>query len=69
VPAIEPYDMLAERHFIDNNLWLELDQPGLGPVSVPAPVLGPADDRTPAPQLGEHNDQTELWRALQPAGD
>jgi crotonobetainyl-CoA:carnitine CoA-transferase CaiB-like acyl-CoA transferase len=68
VPCIDPYDLTAEPHFRDNDLWLHIEQPELGPLTMPAPVLGPADD-SPAPALGEHNGLTEPWRTLQPAGD
>jgi crotonobetainyl-CoA:carnitine CoA-transferase CaiB-like acyl-CoA transferase len=69
VPALDPYDMPADPHFIANGLWLGIEQPGLGPLTIPAPVLGPSGDHVPAPELGQDNAVEEIWRTLQPAGD
>ncbi|MGD9890297.1 MAG: CoA transferase [Dehalococcoidia bacterium] len=65
VPSIGPWDLTAEPHFIDNGLWIDIEQPELGVLTLPAPVLGPPTDRTPAPGLGEHNQLTEVWRTPQ----
>ena len=66
VPCIDPWDLPAEPHFADNNLWLQIEEPELGPLTLPAPVLGPTRDTAPPPQLGEHNGLTDVWSALQP---
>ncbi len=63
VPCIHPYDLTAEPHFSDNRLWLEIEQPDLGMLTLPAPVLGPAGDAAPAPALGEHNALPRVWRS------
>ncbi|HLZ72129.1 MAG TPA: CoA transferase [Dehalococcoidia bacterium] len=63
IPCIHPYDLSAEPHFSENRLWLRIEQPELGPLTLPAPVLGPPGDGAPAPALGEHNGLADVWRA------
>jgi crotonobetainyl-CoA:carnitine CoA-transferase CaiB-like acyl-CoA transferase len=61
VPCIDPLQMPAEPHFVENRLWTEIDQPELGLLTLPAPVLGPAL-ADPAPLCGEHNGLAVIWR-------
>jgi crotonobetainyl-CoA:carnitine CoA-transferase CaiB-like acyl-CoA transferase len=55
VPCLDPLSMPGEPHFVDNSLWIELEQPEMGRLTLPAPVLGPARF-IPAPACGEAND-------------
>lgn len=64
VPCIDPWDMVAEPHFAANALWLGVDDPQLGPLTLPAPVLGPPGSSAPAPSLGEHNALQGIWDRL-----
>jgi len=68
VPCIHPFDLTAEPHFHENDLWIGFEQPGLGPLILPAPVLGPPGTPAPAPALGEHNAAADLWQAPAPTG-
>ncbi len=68
VPCIDPFELTAEPHFSENGLWIGFEQPGLGPLTLPAPVLGPPGTPTPAPALGEHNAATDVWQAPAPTG-
>jgi crotonobetainyl-CoA:carnitine CoA-transferase CaiB-like acyl-CoA transferase len=61
VPALDPEaEMTRDPHFLENGYWLRFEQPGLGELTLPAPVLGAKLDRTPAPELGQHN-EVDLW--------
>jgi crotonobetainyl-CoA:carnitine CoA-transferase CaiB-like acyl-CoA transferase len=66
VPCIDPDHLTAEPHCSANGLWLTVEEPNLGTVMMPAPVLGPADDASPAPRLGEHNALSDVWRMPKP---
>lgn len=68
VPCIHPFDLTGEPHFSENDLWIQFEQPGLGPLTLPAPVLGPAGTPTPAPALGEHNAAAVVWQTPAPTG-
>ena len=57
---------VVQEHLLDNDLWLTIEQPGLGPLTMPAPVLGPAGPPAPAPSCGEHNAAGVLWAAGTP---
>lgn len=70
VPCYTPDQILGDPHFIENGLWLRVDQPGLGLLTLPAPVLGPPRP-LPAPAIGEHNTREAIWQdvpALSEAG-
>jgi crotonobetainyl-CoA:carnitine CoA-transferase CaiB-like acyl-CoA transferase len=60
VPCLDPEALPAEPHFRDNNLWLTVQQPGLGEITFPAPVLHPATNDLPAPLCGQHNG-SDAW--------
>jgi crotonobetainyl-CoA:carnitine CoA-transferase CaiB-like acyl-CoA transferase len=62
VPALDPVHLTAEPHFVENSLWLTVEQPGQGALTFPAPVLGPAVS-APAPAVGQHNDDGQPWGA------
>jgi len=62
VPCIDPIAMPAEQHFIDNQLWIGIEQPEMGRLTLPAPVLGPARSE-PAPACGADNERAELWES------
>ena len=62
VPCIDPVAMPAEQHFIDNQLWIGIEQPEMGRLTLPAPVLGPACSE-PAPACGADNDREVLWES------
>jgi crotonobetainyl-CoA:carnitine CoA-transferase CaiB-like acyl-CoA transferase len=64
VPAIDPWQITAEPHYADNELWATVDQPGLGELTLPSPVLGPGARNAPAPGCGEHNGLSELWEPV-----
>jgi len=61
VPCIDPEALTAEPHFTENGTWLTVEQPDLGPVTFPAPVLGPSLNTDAAPSAGEHNAVEQLW--------
>ena len=56
LPCFHPDDLFAQAHFAENRLWTTFDQPGVGTVTVPAPVLRPTGLTGPAPALGEEPD-------------
>jgi len=60
VPCIDPVAMPAEQHFIENKLWMEIEQPEMGRLTLPAPVLGPARS-APAPACGADNERDQVW--------
>jgi hypothetical protein len=60
VPCLTPDEAIADAHFAENELWLRVEQPELGLLTLPAPVLGPPNPR-PAPHIGEHNDVAAIW--------
>jgi crotonobetainyl-CoA:carnitine CoA-transferase CaiB-like acyl-CoA transferase len=60
VPSIDPVAMPAEPHFVDNRLWTLIEQPEMGALTLPAPVLGPPGC-LPAPACGEATDHDDLW--------
>jgi crotonobetainyl-CoA:carnitine CoA-transferase CaiB-like acyl-CoA transferase len=64
VPCLDPETLPADPHFVENGLWLTIDQPDLGRLTFPAPVLGPADRAIPAPLCGEHNAVTAPWQGV-----
>jgi crotonobetainyl-CoA:carnitine CoA-transferase CaiB-like acyl-CoA transferase len=61
VPCLTPDQALTDPHFIEHGLWLHIDQPELGRLILPAPVLGPSRP-LPAPATGEHNGLETVWR-------
>jgi crotonobetainyl-CoA:carnitine CoA-transferase CaiB-like acyl-CoA transferase len=61
VPCLTPDEGMADPHFIENGLWLHIDQQELGRLTLPAPVLGPPRS-LPAPAIGEHNGLETVWR-------
>ena len=61
VPALTPWDLPAEAHFRDNGLFITLEQPELGELTLPAPVFGSPDNITPAPSCGQDNARMESW--------
>jgi crotonobetainyl-CoA:carnitine CoA-transferase CaiB-like acyl-CoA transferase len=61
VPCLDPGDLAGEAHFRDNDMWMVVEQRDLGALTLPAPVLGPAGDSSPAPELGEHNALESVW--------
>lgn len=59
IPAlhcVHPDDLFTQSHFAENGLWTTFDQPGMGAVTVPAPVLRSTGLSGPAPALGEEPD-------------
>lgn len=66
-PCLAPADLLAEPHFVENGLWVTVEEAGLGPVVRPAPVLARAARLEPAPGLGEHNAVEDVWRVAESA--
>jgi crotonobetainyl-CoA:carnitine CoA-transferase CaiB-like acyl-CoA transferase len=69
VPCIPPEALTSEPHFAENALWMTVEDPTLGPLTLPAPVLGPTLDNAVVPRLGEHNALTELWRERATIGE
>ncbi|MFN8558640.1 MAG: CoA transferase [Dehalococcoidia bacterium] len=59
VPCLEPASLPADPHFVDNRLWTALDQPEMGPLTVPAPVFGPSAARGPAPAAANRTQRRE----------
>jgi crotonobetainyl-CoA:carnitine CoA-transferase CaiB-like acyl-CoA transferase len=57
-PVFDAHDIMTDEHFRSRDMWVSLEQPGSGPVTVPGvPVKlsqtpGRVDRR--APRLGEH---------------
>lgn len=68
VPCIDPWELTAEPHFAENGLWLAIDEPELGALTLPAPVLGPAGSTAPAPRLGQQNGVADIWGSVPAAG-
>jgi crotonobetainyl-CoA:carnitine CoA-transferase CaiB-like acyl-CoA transferase len=62
VPCLDPDEVLLDPHFVDNALWITIEQPDLGTLTLPAPVLGPGERTCPAPACGQHNDLPSLWQ-------
>jgi len=60
VPAIDPWGLTAEPHFAENNLWIMIEQPDLGNLTLPASVLG-RGHIVPAPACGAANDRANVW--------
>jgi len=67
VPSLVPADPPSEPHFVENDLWVTVQETGLGSVVRPAPVLARALNLEPAPGLGEHNGVENVWRTSPPA--
>lgn len=69
VPCLVPEHLPADPHYIDNKLWLTIDEAplGLGPVTRPAPVLAAGPPAEPAPSLGRHNAVEDIWSMVVPA--
>ena len=61
VPALHPHVLPAEAHCVENLLWMEIEQPDLGRLTLPTPVLGRIGAGTPAPGIGEHNGVEDVW--------
>ena len=61
VPALHPDHLPSEPHFLENALWLTVEQPDQGALTFPAPVLGPPH-AAPAPAVGAHNALASPWR-------
>jgi crotonobetainyl-CoA:carnitine CoA-transferase CaiB-like acyl-CoA transferase len=61
-PAVHPEELTVEPHSIANNLWTHVDQPGLGELTLPAPVLRSQALTLHAPLLGETPDLSD-WIA------
>ena len=58
-PFYTPAALLADGHFKDRGMWVEIDHPVAGRYTYPGrPIImgeTPWELRRPAPQLGEHN--------------
>jgi crotonobetainyl-CoA:carnitine CoA-transferase CaiB-like acyl-CoA transferase len=69
VPCLVPEQLPADPHYIDNKLWLTIDEAPLaiGPVTRPAPVLADGPPAEPAPSLGQHNAVEDIWSMFEPA--
>lgn len=61
VRCIDPEELPRHPHFTENRLWITVEQPELGPVTLPAPVLGPVATVGHAPRVGEHNALDMIW--------
>ena len=66
LPCFHADDLFAQAHFAENRLWTTFDQPGVGAVTVPAPVLRSTGLTDPAPALGEEPDLSN-WFTDPPA--
>jgi len=55
VPVSDCRTLAQEPHMRENGLFTTVEQPELGPVTFPAPVLGPGRGPAPAPALGADN--------------
>jgi crotonobetainyl-CoA:carnitine CoA-transferase CaiB-like acyl-CoA transferase len=60
-PIYSAADLLADDHFRDRGMWVEIDHPVAGSFTYPGrPIImgeTPWQMRRPAPQLGEHNEE------------
>jgi crotonobetainyl-CoA:carnitine CoA-transferase CaiB-like acyl-CoA transferase len=63
VPAIDPWKLTEEPHLADNRLWITIEQPGLGALTMPASVLG-SGQVTAAPDCGQDNDVAAVWEGV-----
>ena len=54
-------DIMADQHLVSRGSWVTVDQPDIGPFTAPvAPLsmsVSPVAVRSPAPTLGQHNEQ------------
>jgi crotonobetainyl-CoA:carnitine CoA-transferase CaiB-like acyl-CoA transferase len=51
IRCLEPDELVSQPHCSENNLWTEFEQPGLGRVTIPAPVFRKTGLTGPAPAL------------------
>ncbi len=58
-PAVHPDELPQEPHSVENGLWAHIDQPGLGELTLPAPVLRTQALTRHAPLLGEVPDLSD----------
>ena len=60
-PIYTPETLLADKHFQDRGMWVDIDHPVAGKYTYPGrPIImeeTPWQLRRPAPQLGEHNEE------------
>ena len=60
-PIYTPEALLADKHFQDRGMWVDIDHPVAGTYTYPGrPIImeeTPWQLRRPAPQLGEHNEE------------